>query len=212
MTFTRIDRSTWPREEYFRHYFTQVPCTYSATFKLDITRLRQRGEKLYPAMLFYLSTVVNRHQEFRMALDEEGNPGYYDVVHPCYTIFHKDTETFSNLWTAYTPDCREFCAAWERDMAEYGDTPGLMSRPDTPANTFPVSMVPWASFEGFNLNLQNGYDYLPPIFTMGRFYEEGGRVLLPLAVQVHHGVCDGFHTCRLVNELQQLLDGCEGQG
>lgn len=40
----------------------------------------------------------------------------------------------------------------------------------------------------------------------------GGRVLLPLAVQVHHGVCDGFHTCRLVNELQQLLDGCEGQG
>lgn len=44
MTFTRIDRSTWPREEYFRHYFTQVPCTYSATFKLDITRLRQRGK------------------------------------------------------------------------------------------------------------------------------------------------------------------------
>lgn len=207
MNFTRIDRETWPREEYFQHYFTQVPCTYSATFKLDITGLRQRGEKLYPAMLFYLAAVVNRHQEFRMALDEEGNPGYYDVVHPCYTIFHKDTETFSNLWTAYTPDYRVFCAAWEKDMADYGDRPGLMSRPDTPANTFPVSMVPWASFEGFNLNLQNGYDYLPPIFTMGRFYEADGRILLPLAVQVHHGVCDGFHVCRLVNELQELLNG-----
>lgn len=211
MTFTKIDRSTWPREEYFRHYFTRVPCTYSATFKLDITRLRRRQEKLYPAMLFYLSTVVNRHQEFRMALDEEGNPGYYDRVHPCYTIFHKQTETFSNLWTAYTPDYRAFCAAWEKDMADYGDCPGLMSRPDTPANTFPVSMVPWASFEGFNLNLQNGYDYLPPIFTMGRFYEDGDRVLLPLAVQVHHGVCDGFHVCRLVNELQELLNNCEEQ-
>ena len=34
MTFTRIDRSTWPREPYFHHYFTQVPCTYSATFRL----------------------------------------------------------------------------------------------------------------------------------------------------------------------------------
>lgn len=28
---------------------------------------------------------------------------------------------------------------------------------------------------------------------------------LPLAVQVHHGVCDGFHVCRFVNELQELL-------
>lgn len=56
-----------------------------------------------------------------------------------------------------------------------------------------MSMVPWASFEAFHLNLQKGYDYLPPIFTMGRFHEEGGKVLLPLAVQVHHAVCDGFH-------------------
>jgi len=92
-------------------------------------------------------------------------------------------------------------------MATYGNNPGMMARPDTPANTFSVSMIPWASFEGFNLNLQNGYDYLPPIFTMGRFYEENGRVLLPLAVQVHHAVCDGFHLCRLVNELQDLLNG-----
>lgn len=207
MTFTKIDRNAWPREEYFNHYFSQVPCTYSGVFKLDITRLRQSGQKLYPAMLYYLSTVVNRHQEFRMALDEAGEPGYYDVVHPCYTIFHKDTETFSNLWTAYTPDFDAFCAAYERDMATYGNNPGMMARPDTPANTFPVSMIPWASFEGFNLNLQNGYDYLPPIFTMGRFYEENGRVLLPLAVQVHHAVRDGFHLCRLVNELQDILNG-----
>lgn len=206
MTFTKIDLETWPRREYFNHYFTQVPCTYSAVFKLDITRLRQSRKKLYPSLLYGLSTVVNRHQEFRMALDEDGAPGFYDLVHPCYTIFHKDTETFSNLWTAYTSDYAEFCAAWEKDMADYGSRPGILSRPDTPANTFPVSMIPWATFEGFNLNLQKGYDYLPPIFTMGRFYEENGRTLLPLAVQVHHAVCDGFHLCRLVNELQELLE------
>ena len=57
-------------------------------------------------------------------------------------------------------------------------------------------MIPRASFEGVNLNLQNGCDYLPLIFTMGRFYEENGRVLLPLAVQVHHAVCAGFHRRR----------------
>ena len=141
-----------------------------------------------------------------MACTSSGDVGYYDVVHPCYTIFHKDTQTFSNLWTEYTPEYEDFCAAYERDMAAYGNCQGMMARPDTPENTFPVSIIPWASFEGFNLNLQKGYDYLPPIFTIGKFSEENDRIVLPLAVQVHHGVCDGFHLCRLVNELQELLN------
>lgn len=66
-------------------------------------------------------------------------------------------------------------------------------------------MIPWTTFEGFNLNLQKGYEYLLPIFTMGKYYEENNRYWLPLAVQVHHGVCDGFHVCRFINELQELL-------
>ncbi len=35
---------------------------------------------------------------------------------------------------------------------------------------------------------------------------EDGRIVLPLAVQVHHAVCDGFHICRFVNELQELIN------
>ena len=68
-------------------------------------------------------------------------------------------------------------------------------------------MIPWTSFEGFNLNLQKGYDYLLPVFTMGKFYEENGRRFLLLSVQVHHAVCDGFHLCRFLRELQDLIEG-----
>lgn len=209
MTFTPIDREHWARKEYFDHYFSQVPCTYSVVFKLDITKLRQRGRKLYPTMLYQIAGEVNRWEQFRTALNRRGQLGVYDQMHPCYTIFHKESETFSNLWTEYTPDYEAFCQAYQRDMAEYGDNLGMEAKPGTPENTFPVSMLPWASFEGFNLNLQKGYDYLLPIFTMGRYYEENGRTLLPLAVQVHHGVCDGFHLCRFVSGLQERLDSME---
>ena len=207
MTFTPIDRDRWARKEYFDHYFSQVPCTYSAVFKLDITNLRRRGQRLYPTMLYHIAAEVNRREEFRTALDAQGRLGVYDQMHPCYTIFHKDSETFSNLWTEFTPDYDRFCEAYRQDMDTYGDRPGMMAKPDAPENTFPVSMIPWASFEGFNLNLQKGYDYLLPIFTMGRYYEADGKTLLPLAVQVHHAVCDGFHLCRFVNSLQERLDG-----
>ena len=206
MTFEKIDLNSWARREYFEHYYSAVPCTYSMTVTLDITRLKERGRKLYPAMLFCLTTIVNRHAEFRTAFNGKGELGIYSEMMPCYTVFHKDTETFSDLWTAYIPDLEEFCAAYERDVSQYGGRPGMVGKPDVPPNTFPVSMIPWTTFQGFNLNLQKGYDYLLPIFTMGKYYQENGRYLLPLSVQVHHGVCDGFHVCRFINELQDLME------
>lgn len=207
MLFEKIHMTTWCRKEYFEHYFTNVPCTYSMTVKLDITRIKKENRKLYPAMLYYITTVVNRHEEFRTALDKNGEPGFYSEMFPSYTVFHKDTETFSELWTEYDPDYDTFCSRYEQDVSQYGDRKGLLGKPGMPENVFPVSMIPWTSFEGFNLNLQKSYDYLLPVFTMGKFYEENGRRFLPLSVQVHHAVCDGFHLCRFLNELQELING-----
>ena len=206
MEFTIIDKSTWPRKEYFEHYFSDIPCTYSMTVKLDITNIKAKGQKLYPTMLYFLTTIVNRHAEFRTALNAQGELGVYSEMVPCYTVFHNETETFSNLWTAYNENYEAFCMAYEDDIRRYGDRLQMDGKPNAPANTFPVSMIPWATFEGFNLNLQKGYCYLMPIFTMGKYYEENCCVTLPLAIQVHHAVCDGFHVCRFINELQELIN------
>ena len=211
MGWTKIDRAAWAREAFFRHYHDDVPCFYSMTVSLDVTRLRAAGLRLYPAMLHALSTIVNRHEEFRTAI-VGGAGGVYDVLFPCYTVFHPETETFSNLWTAYQPDYAGFLAAYEEDVRLYGHLEGFAPKPGTPENIFTVSMLPWASFEGFHLELPRGNDYLLPIFTMGRMHARGGRTLLPLALQVHHAVCDGFHACRLVREAQELLDAPEAWG
>ena len=91
-------------------------------------------------------------------------------------------------------------------MQRYGSNYGMIGKPDVPENVFNVSMIPWSTFDGFNLNLQKGYDYLIPIFTMGKYYRDDEKIILPLAIQVHHAVCDGFHICRFVNELQELIN------
>lgn len=207
MGFHRIDRSCWAREAYFAHYFSDVPCTYSMTVKLDITHLREKRVRLYPAMLYALTTIVNRHAEFRTALNSRGELGVYDEMIPSYTVFHKDTETFSTVWTEGASTLEAFCRAYEQDVRACSGRKGFVGKPDPPANCFTVSMIPWTTFEGFHLNLQKGYDYLLPMFTIGKYYEENERTMLPLAIQVHHAVCDGFHVCRFVQELQALLNG-----
>ena len=112
MKFTRIDRTVWEREEYFSHYFSHIPCTYSMTVKIDITEIKKKNQKLYPAMLYYISTVVNRHPEFRLSFDENGELGMYEEMVPSYTVFHKETETFSEIWTEYKEDYEKFCAEY----------------------------------------------------------------------------------------------------
>lgn len=205
MIFSKIDVKTWKRAECFHHFMDINPCTYSMTVKLDITRIRQTKTKVYPAMLYALTKIVNRHEEFRMALDHNGNPGFYDQMLPVYTVFHKDTELFSNIWTQWHPQYEEFLKAYETDIKTFGSVQAMEAKPEVPENTFPVSMIPWSSFDGFNLNIKNSYTYLSPIFTMGKFYEENGKILLPLSVQIHHAACDGFHVSRFLSELQDVL-------
>lgn len=205
MEYTRINKSTWKRREYFEHYFSVNPCTYSLTTKLDITNLRKKGLKLYPTMLYLLTRTVNKYEQFRMTLRSDGEMILFSDMLPCYTVFHKETETFSNIWTEYSEDYDTFCANYEKDIRTYGKTEGFTGKQNVPENSFPVSMIPWTSFDGFHLNLKD-HSYLLPIFTIGKFCEEGGKIWLPLAVQVHHAVCDGYHTSCFINDVQAQIE------
>lgn len=206
MSFKIINKEKWDRKEYFEHYFSEVPCTYSMTVKLDITKIKNSNKKIYPTMLYFITKVVNNHSEFRTAFNMDGELGVFDEMLPCYTVFNQDTETFTNIWTEYSDDYDTFCKSYEKDISLFSSVKSMIAKPNVPPNHFPVSMIPWTTFEGFNLNLQKGYNYLLPIFTMGKYSEINGQYLMPLAIQVHHAVCDGFHISRFVNELQKLIE------
>lgn len=208
--FKLIDLEHWPRREHFEAYFRNTPCTWSMTVQLDVTKLVRSGAKMYPALLYACGRVANRHEEFRMSLDADGRPGVWDELHTSYTVFHKDTETFSCLWTPYMEDPAKYYAAYQRDIERWGRVEGFEPQPDMPKNIYYASMLPWESFEGLNLNLQKGWEFLLPTFTFGRYTEHDGRFTLPFAIQVHHAACDGFHACRFIAELRQTLEGLNG--
>lgn len=205
MNFNYIDIENWKRKNHYKHYLQNVPCTYSMTIKLDVTTIIEKKLKFYPTMLYYITKIVNRYEEFKTMLDSNGKVGYFDEIFPCYTIFHKESETFSNIWTEYTDDYEEFCKRYFKDIEKYGDNLDIDGKKNTPLNVFPISMIPWETFEGFNLNLQKNYEYLLPIFTLGKYYCENGKYYVPLAIQVHHSVCDGFHLCRFISDLRKII-------
>ncbi len=205
MKFTLIDINNWERKEYFNHYRHAIPCTCNMTVKLDITTIKQQDKHLYSTLLFRLTEIINRHEEFRTNYNPQGELGIYDRLIPSYTVFNPETETFTSIWTEPSETYADFYQSYQQDLAQYGKNKGLIGKPDMPENTFNVSMIPWTSFEGFNLNLEKGFAYLLPIFTFGKYEQINNRYIIPMSVQIHHAVCDGFHVCRLINELQTAL-------
>lgn len=208
-TKSPIDLSTWPRREHFEHYRRRVPCTYSATVELDVTAfvsaLRDAGRKTYPSQVWAIACIVNRHEEFRITVDADGSPSVWDVVNPSFTVFNPTLETFASVWAPYDPAFSRFHDNAAALLATHRSAVQMFPQGDAPQNCFDISSVPWMSFTGFDLHIAGGCEHYAPIVTLGRYVERDGRTLMPLAVQLHHAVADGFHTARLVNELQDLF-------
>ncbi len=203
MAFQLIDLETWERREFYEHFIKEVVCTYSITVNLDITGLK--GERLYPAMIWLLTGTVNEMPEFRTSLKPEGL-GVYDHMHPMYTVFNEKNKNFSGIWSYYSEDYRQFLKDYEADVEKYSGSTRYTPKDGTPENSFNISMVPWLEFTSCNFNVYDDGKFLLPIFTLGKYFERDGKRFLPLAIQVHHAVCDGYHVGLFVEKLQNKID------
>ncbi|GEM_PF-6661705 len=38
------------------------------------------------------------------------------------------------------------------------------------------------------------------------YFEQNGKIGLPIAIQAHHAVCDGVHLARFINDLQESMN------
>lgn len=208
--FTPIDLATWPRREHFHYYRNILPCGYSVTVRLDVTRftamLAEKGLKFYPSFIWCVSHNILSHPAFRMGVDQEGNPGTHDVMHPNYTVFHEDDHTFSDLWSEHDEDFARFYQRFLEDVAAYGDNRGIKARPGQPGNFYCISCVPWLDFTGYSAVVPGGQPNIFPVITYGKATEEAGKVTLPMAINISHAAADGWHTAEFVNDLQALLD------
>ena len=50
---------------------------------------------------------------------------------------------------------------------------------------------------------------LAPVITWGKNEVEQEKYLMPLSMNIHHAVADGFHLSRFFIEVQELIDSID---
>lgn len=68
------------------------------------------------------------------------------------------------------------------------------------------STVPWISFTALTHERNFAMPDSIPKMTFGKYFKEGNRLLLPLSINGHHGLMDGYHIGQYFELFQQLLN------
>jgi chloramphenicol O-acetyltransferase type A len=202
---TRIDLATYPRLPLLQAFRNRAMPCFSTTCQIDITAFRRnqqaRGEPFFIALSYLLSRAVNSVPELRHRLIDD-ELFVFDRVDPGYTVL-LDNDTFSFCDGLHFDDFSRYRAHAARRIAETKSQPDFST--GEKHHMFFITSVPWFSFTSFNHPYDPQYASIP-LLTIGKYATDAGRTRLPLAIQVHHGLVDGIHVARFLEQLSTLLD------
>ena len=208
MNYTTIDLNAWSRGNLFQFYIDRMRIVMSLTVDIDVKNLKLYSKKtgipFYPLMLWVVSKVINNHDEFKYSWDNEGNLIRWDYVSPSYTDFHSDDENFTKMVTEYSDDLTEFYGRVMADRERYKNDRAMLD--NQPLNFFDVSCLPWVKYKHFDVHVFDEGKFLAPVVTWGKYEQTEDKLLMPLTMNIHHAVADGFHLSRFFNEVQELID------
>ncbi len=202
-----ITIDTWPRRDLFRFYNGLDYPHFNVCADIDITGLhhhcRQSGISRFTGVLYGVSKIANQIEQFRQRI--RGNQVVqHDAVHPSYTVL-TEGNTFCFCETKFCEDIDLFSERTSQAINSAKKNPSLKDEPGRDDYLF-ISSLPWVRFTSVVHPVHmSPVDSIPRI-TWGRFTESRKRVVMPLSVQVHHGLADGYHVGRFFELFQHWVE------
>lgn len=207
-----LDTSTWARRDAFEHFRQFDKPFFNVCVRLDVARLKAAlpavGGGLSLACYFIALRLANVHEPFRLRLEGD-RVRVHEAVHGSTTVLRSDGESFFFADLHYTDDYPAFVS---QASAAIAAARSLRARFEPKADDVPrifFTSLPWLHFTSFShaRNFAQGAhrDDSVPRFAFGRADADGKHLWMPMSVEVHHGLMDGVHLGRYVQEFEAAL-------
>lgn len=197
----RIVDDYYRREHYdfFRSY--EMPF-YTIVFNLEITAVKafsdERGFPAYLTQCFLFARGMSRIEDFRYrVIDEE------IVLHDHLEIaatLPAPNGAFSFAHFEHAPDLETFLRRAETVSQRAREASSLKATAE--GNTILFTSIPGVRFTGFTHATPADKTDGRARVAFGRFFEDGGRLMVPVGLGVNHIFIDGVALSRLVEEVQ----------
>ena len=202
-----INMASWPRRKHFDLYNDFEQPHFGMCANVDLTAfhpaVKQSGHSITVAIVYVMSRAANAIPEFRQRIRGE-QVVEHEIVHPSPTIL-TDEELFSFCTIEYSEDFATFALRATEAIAAVKAQPSLEDEPGH-NNLLFMTAIPWVSFTSFKHPMPLQPTDSVPRFAWGKFFMEGEKMKMPLAVQAHHALMDGLHVGKYYVAVQELLD------
>lgn len=192
------------RVKHFEFFNAMTNPHFSITAAVDITGMDNPDSpgSFNTRMVYLISRAANEISYFRQRI--RGNEIIeHEKVNPSFTVPTEQSEMFSFCSVEYFPDYPEFRSAAELKVQKMKTDPSLEDEPGRDDYLF-LSAIPWLRFT----HIQHAMNYDPcdsvPRISWGQYYKEDDKLMIPLAVQVHHAVMDARHMALLFEKIKVL--------
>ncbi len=206
MSYSVINTGAWPRKATYEFFKSFDDPFFNLTALVDVTALVQyckatRGS-FFLHCLHHASRMANELEPFRLRIKDD-KVILYDVVHPGSTILHED-QTFSYCYFDYYPELERFVREGAAVVKAHLEGKGFDPR-DKDLEMLHFSFIPWVSFTGFKHARRFGREDSIPKIVFGKYYKEGGRYKIPLSIEVHHALMDGYHVGQYFERFEEMI-------
>ncbi|WP_042721477.1 CatA-like O-acetyltransferase, partial [Flavobacterium sp. B17] len=130
----------------------------------------------------------------------------YDTINAGTTIGRADG-TFGFAYIHFSENFEIFNAELQNEIDEVQNSTGLrMNNGELGKDLIRHSSIPWTSFSAILHPTPLDKTESVPKITFGKFSTKNGRKFLPVSVEAHHGLADGFHLAKYFEEFQNQLN------
>jgi chloramphenicol O-acetyltransferase type A len=200
-----IDLAAWKYRQHFEFFRGYANPFFSVCVDADVTvawrRSREPGGPSFTlATLFALLQAANAVEAMHLRVRHD-RVWRHDRLGVGTTVL-RDDETFGFALLEHADDFGRFAAvaAHRIQQARQG---GGISDPVGDDDVVYHSTLPWLRFTSF-ANAMDGRDSIPRV-VFGRCVPSGDRMVMPVAVEVHHAVMHGLDVARFYEQLQESL-------
>ena len=203
-----LDKNNWNRKEHFEFFSRYDNPFFGLVTEVDCTKAyelsKQAGVSFFAYYLYQSITAANQIEEFKYRI-QGSDVVVFDEIHAASTLGRKDG-TFAFSFMPFSNDFTIFKQSLHKEMEAVAQSTGLRANEEAyRADVIHYSSLPWNKFTGLtHARSFNTNDSVPKI-SFGKAYWQGEQFILPIAIDVHHGLVDGFHVAKYLEAFQALL-------
>lgn len=165
---------------------------------------KRLGVSFFLYYLYHAVQAANEIPEFRTRI-EGGQVYRYDRVHASATLGRED-QTFAFSFIEQHDELAGFVASATAEMEAVRTSTGLrLSETTARPDVLHCSAIPWVRFSGLTHARSFSYPDSCPKISFGQLYHENGATYMPVSVNIHHALADGYHVGQFLAAFERRL-------